>query len=179
LSDIFPKLGNYIACEALKFFKAAAELGLEGIVSKRASCLYRPGPSRNWLKTKNIVESEFVLLGTEVDDSGIPWALLAREQNGELEFAGPAISIPQSEGYAQARYCEGTVGRLSPATGRADPGFVETETPVPGTATTSGQTHTSRIAEGAPRRSPSRQRGLAGFTRSSITATHPDRHRWG
>jgi hypothetical protein len=38
-----------------------------------------------------MVESEFVLLGTEIDDSGIPWALLARERNGELEFAGPAI----------------------------------------------------------------------------------------
>jgi hypothetical protein len=32
-----------------------------------------------------------VLLGTEIDDSGIPWALLARERDGELEFAGPAI----------------------------------------------------------------------------------------
>ncbi len=32
--------------------KVAAELGLEGIVSKRATSLYRGGPSRNWLKTK-------------------------------------------------------------------------------------------------------------------------------
>jgi hypothetical protein len=31
-----------------------------------------------------------VLLGTEIDDSGIPWALLAREKDGELEFAGLA-----------------------------------------------------------------------------------------
>jgi hypothetical protein len=37
-----------------------------------------------------MVESEVVLLGTEIDDSGIPWALLAREQDGELEFAGLA-----------------------------------------------------------------------------------------
>jgi ATP-dependent DNA ligase len=49
--------------------------------------LYRGGPSRNWLKTKNMVESELILLGTETDDSGIPWALLAREQDGELQFA--------------------------------------------------------------------------------------------
>ena len=66
-------------------------LGLEGIVSKRVTSLYRGGPSKNWLKIKNMVEGEFVLLGTEVDDSGIPWALLAREQDGQLEFAGPAI----------------------------------------------------------------------------------------
>jgi bifunctional non-homologous end joining protein LigD len=70
-------------------------LGWKGIVSKRATSLYRGGPSRNWLKIKNLVESEVVLLGTEVDDSGIPWARLAREQNGDLEFAGPAtISTP-------------------------------------------------------------------------------------
>jgi hypothetical protein len=57
----------------------------------RAASLYRGGPSRSWLKTKNIVESEFILLGTERDSDGIPWALLAREHDGELEFAGPAI----------------------------------------------------------------------------------------
>jgi bifunctional non-homologous end joining protein LigD len=95
------QFSDHADCEGLNFFKAAAELGLEGIVSKRASCLYRPGPSRNWLKTKNMVESEFVLLGTETDDSGIPWALLAREQDGALEFAGPAIFRPPSNARAE------------------------------------------------------------------------------
>jgi hypothetical protein len=37
----------------------------------------------------------------EIDDSGIPWALLAREQNGGLEFAGPAILRPQSNARAE------------------------------------------------------------------------------
>jgi hypothetical protein len=32
-----------------------------------------------------MVESEFVLLGTEQDASGIAWALLAREQDGRGE----------------------------------------------------------------------------------------------
>jgi hypothetical protein len=41
-----------------------------------------------------MVESEFIFLGTEIDDSGIPWALLAREHDGALEFAGPAILRP-------------------------------------------------------------------------------------
>jgi hypothetical protein len=48
-----------------------------------------------------MVEGEFVLLGTEVDDSGIPWALLAREHDGELEFAGPAILRPPSHARAE------------------------------------------------------------------------------
>ena len=34
-------------------FAKACELGLEGIVSKRAGSFYKNGPSRNWLKTKN------------------------------------------------------------------------------------------------------------------------------
>jgi bifunctional non-homologous end joining protein LigD len=42
-----------------------------------------------------MVEGEFILLGTEVDDSGIPWALLAADRDGQLKFAGPAILNPQ------------------------------------------------------------------------------------
>jgi bifunctional non-homologous end joining protein LigD len=34
-------------------FAKACELGLEGIVSKRTGSLYKSGPSRAWLKTKN------------------------------------------------------------------------------------------------------------------------------
>jgi bifunctional non-homologous end joining protein LigD len=42
-----------LAAEGAVVFAKACELGLEGIVSKRAGSLYRSGPSRNWLKTKN------------------------------------------------------------------------------------------------------------------------------
>ena len=38
-----------------KFFKAAAELGLEGIISKRGVSLYQSGPSCSWVKTKNMI----------------------------------------------------------------------------------------------------------------------------
>src|SRR4029079_2417188 len=95
------QFSDHVEGDGAKFFKAAADLGLEGIVSKRASCLHHPGRSRNWLKTKNMVESDFILLGTEIDDSGIPWALLAREQNGALDFAGPAILRPPATDRAE------------------------------------------------------------------------------
>jgi len=39
--------------DAEKMFKAVCKLGLEGIVSKRLTSVYRSGPSRAWLKTKN------------------------------------------------------------------------------------------------------------------------------
>jgi bifunctional non-homologous end joining protein LigD len=35
-------------------FAKACELGLEGIVSKRAGSFYKSGRSRNWLKTINL-----------------------------------------------------------------------------------------------------------------------------
>jgi bifunctional non-homologous end joining protein LigD len=46
-----------LAAEGAVVFKKACELGLEGIVSKRAGSFYRNGRSRNWLKAKN---SDFV-----------------------------------------------------------------------------------------------------------------------
>lgn len=34
-------------------FRAACDMMLEGLVSKRRDSLYRPGPSRHWIKNKN------------------------------------------------------------------------------------------------------------------------------
>ena len=42
-----------LTAEGAIVFAHACKLGLEGIVSKRAGSLYRSGPSRNWLKSKN------------------------------------------------------------------------------------------------------------------------------
>ena len=39
--------------EGAVVFAKAVELGLEGIVSKRAGSLYRSGTSRQWQKCKN------------------------------------------------------------------------------------------------------------------------------
>ena len=58
---------------------------------KRATSRYRSRPSRNWLKIKNVVESEFVLLGLERDNDGRPFAHLAREGSRGLEYAGMAF----------------------------------------------------------------------------------------
>jgi hypothetical protein len=88
------QFSDHLEGDGARFLKAAAELGLEGIVSKRAASRYRSGRSRSWLKTKNMVVSEFVLLGTDRDSDGVPWALLASDRDGQLEFAGPAILNP-------------------------------------------------------------------------------------
>jgi len=36
-------------------FRHACKMGLEGIVSKRLAAPYRSGPSRDWIKVKNLV----------------------------------------------------------------------------------------------------------------------------
>jgi DNA ligase D-like protein (predicted ligase) len=72
-------------------FAAADQMGLEGIVSKRAGSLYKSGRSSAWLKTKCMTESEFVVVGMEANPGGAPYALLAREEEGGLVYAGSAF----------------------------------------------------------------------------------------
>ena len=43
-----------LVAEGAVVFAKACELGLEGIVSKRAGSFYKSGKSRNWLKTINL-----------------------------------------------------------------------------------------------------------------------------
>jgi bifunctional non-homologous end joining protein LigD len=68
--------------EGAELFRQACVIGLEGIVSKRALSPYKSGPSKFWLKTKNVVESELILLGTDYDSEGKPIAYLGREAEG-------------------------------------------------------------------------------------------------
>ncbi len=69
----------------------AEELELEGIVSKRAASRHQSGPSKARLKAKVMAETELVLVGSKLDERGIPTLLLAREADGRLLYAGSAI----------------------------------------------------------------------------------------
>ena len=58
-------LANEFDGDGDALFKACAEQGLEGIVSKHALAPYRSGRSRTWLKTREcFTESTFVVIGT-------------------------------------------------------------------------------------------------------------------
>jgi bifunctional non-homologous end joining protein LigD len=73
-------------------FKACAEQGLEGIVSKHALAPYRSGRSKTWLKTKCFTESTFVVVGTDRDrKTGALRALLAQNDGVGLNYAGAAF----------------------------------------------------------------------------------------
>ena len=78
-------------------FAEAEKMGLEGIVSKRLGSRYKSGASRDWLKTKAMVEGEFVVVGAAPNPGGAPFALLAREEAGELIYVGSAfVTLPEA-----------------------------------------------------------------------------------
>lgn len=71
-------------------FAAADAMGLEGVVSKKRTSRYRSGTSKAWLKAKCFYDEELTLIGTERGDKA-PMALLARQTDNGLEFAGGAM----------------------------------------------------------------------------------------
>ena len=70
-SDAFEGSGS-------ELFAAAERMGLEGIVSKKATSGYRGGPSKAWLKTKCWTESELTLIGFDKDSKGTDCAPCSR-----------------------------------------------------------------------------------------------------
>lgn len=109
------QFSDHVDGDGAGFFQAAVELGLEGIVSKRIASRYCSGRTRSWVKTKNMVENEFVLVGTDRDANGIPWALLASDRNGELQFVGRGHPEPAAagEGEVERRDGQTTGARLA------------------------------------------------------------------
>jgi bifunctional non-homologous end joining protein LigD len=77
-----------------EFFRAADQLGLEGIVSKRATSLYLPGQrSSAWIKVKCFRTQRFTVVGYTMEAlDGKPalssLALAGRSDNGEPCYAG-------------------------------------------------------------------------------------------
>jgi bifunctional non-homologous end joining protein LigD len=72
-------------------FDEARRLGLEGIISKRASQPYRSGRHGDWLKTKCVLEQEFVIGGftdPEGSRAGIGALLIGYYVRGKLIFSG-------------------------------------------------------------------------------------------
>src|SRR5690606_15013867 len=67
-------------------------------VSKKLGSRYRSGKATSWLKVKTFVESEFVVIGAEREPGRPSMALLAREEDGQLIYAGgAAITLAAAE----------------------------------------------------------------------------------
>ncbi|QDM40623.1 non-homologous end-joining DNA ligase [Altererythrobacter sp. TH136] len=107
-------------------FKAADRMGLEGIVSKKLGSRYTSGYSKRWLKTKTFTQEEFLVIGTSKGDRA-PVALLAREKEGGLEYAGGAmvtLSHPARDRFWQAAETLRTDKPILPMEPRKETGWL-------------------------------------------------------
>jgi DNA ligase D-like protein (predicted ligase) len=84
------QLSEHVIGDGVAMLAAADQMGLEGIVSKKRSGRYRSGRASTWVKVKCFAEAEFIVIGTERGEKA-PTALLARETEQGLEYAGGAM----------------------------------------------------------------------------------------
>ncbi len=72
------------------FFARVEEMGLEGVVSKRADAPYQPGRSKTWTKTKAPLTGDFVIAGYTTSDAagGLAALALAEWEGDELAYRG-------------------------------------------------------------------------------------------
>ncbi|HEY5950909.1 MAG TPA: non-homologous end-joining DNA ligase [Kofleriaceae bacterium] len=57
------RYSDHVVGNGEAFFKIACQKGLEGIVSKKRDAPYTPGRGKTWLKTKCLMQQEFVIGG--------------------------------------------------------------------------------------------------------------------
>lgn len=71
-------------------YDQASELGLEGVVSKRATAIYQSGRTKSWTKTKALQNGDFVIAGYTTSDAaeGLAALGMAEFEDGELHYRG-------------------------------------------------------------------------------------------
>lgn len=71
-------------------YDQASELGLEGVVSKRATATYQSGRTKSWTKTKALLSEDFVIAGYTISDAaeGLAALGMAEFEGGELHYRG-------------------------------------------------------------------------------------------
>ncbi|HVS03139.1 MAG TPA: DNA ligase D [Thermoanaerobaculia bacterium] len=86
------RYSDHVTGNGPAFLRQACDLGLEGVIAKRAAASYREGRGRDWLKVKCLAEQELVIVGfTEPSGSrqGLGALLLAvHDEEGELRYVG-------------------------------------------------------------------------------------------
>lgn len=90
-SGEFVRLSEHIETDGGVMFRKACELGVEGIISKRALSKYASGRSGDWLKLKCVHEQEFVIGGFTLPSNGthgIGALLLGYYDGKKLIYAG-------------------------------------------------------------------------------------------
>jgi len=85
------RYSSHIRAHGGEMFRRACQMGAEGIVSKLATSTYRAERSRLWLKSKCVLQQEFVVGGftpLSTGSHGIGSLLLGYYKDGDLIYAG-------------------------------------------------------------------------------------------
>jgi DNA ligase D len=104
------QLSDHVIGDGRAFYQQASELGLEGVISKRASAPYQSGRSRTWTKTKALKAEDFVIAGYTMSEAAEGLAALALGEwvDGELQYRGKVGTGFDAETLKQL------LGRLEP-----------------------------------------------------------------
>ena len=84
------QFSDHVAGSGAELYEHASELGLEGIVSKRADAKYVSGRSTTWVKAKARMTGEFVIAGYTASKvaGGLGALIVAQWVEGELVYRG-------------------------------------------------------------------------------------------
>ena len=96
LHEVLPSVGplrysEHVPGQGLATFESARQLGLEGIVGKRADSPYRAGRSADWVKVRTRRTGDFVIVGwapTRSNSRDVGALALGEYRAGKLAYAG-------------------------------------------------------------------------------------------
>ncbi|TIS11183.1 MAG: ATP-dependent DNA ligase, partial [Mesorhizobium sp.] len=81
---------DHVEGDGRGLYDQASDLGLEGVVSKRADAIYMSGRTKSWTKAKAQKTDDFVIAGYTVSDraEGLAALGMAEFVDGELHYRG-------------------------------------------------------------------------------------------
>ncbi|MER8829918.1 DNA ligase D [Mesorhizobium sp. M0938] len=84
------QFSDHVEGDGQALYDQASEMGLEGVVSKRATATYQSGRTKTWTKTKALKSADFVIAGYTTSDAaeGLAALGMAEFEDGELHYRG-------------------------------------------------------------------------------------------
>ncbi|RWG76904.1 DNA ligase D [Mesorhizobium sp.] len=84
------QFSDHVEGDGRGLYEQATELGLEGVVSKRADAIYQSGRTKSWTKVKALQKDDFIIAGYTISDraEGLAALGMAEFEDGELHYRG-------------------------------------------------------------------------------------------
>ncbi|MGX5851181.1 DNA ligase D [Mesorhizobium sp. PL10] len=84
------QVSDHVEGDGQGLYEQASNLGLEGVVSKRANAIYQSGCTKSWTKVKALQNGDFIIAGYTVSDAaeGLAALGMAEFEHGELHYRG-------------------------------------------------------------------------------------------